>query len=168
MSYELSFGPEFFYAEHDDHFGGETERPTTVYAAIRSLAKFHPEYWQRMVADVFPTVPADRVDADMVMEQIRKTNACHNLQSPIEVYIDEEGWHSVTVYDEPKAPIAEETLKAKIGPITSHQAFAILGADKHRQGGGWGKIDGTAVYLCTGVHKDGTNGWKIMQIGERW
>jgi hypothetical protein len=105
MSYELSFSPEFFYAEHDDHFGGETERPTTVYAAIRTLKHFYPERWEAMCEEVFPKVPKanrDVIDADMVMEKIRETNSCRNLRAPVEVYIDEHGWHSVTVYEKEK------------------------------------------------------------------
>ena len=53
----------------------------------------------------------------------------------------------------------------KIGPVTNEQALAILGADKVRAGGGWGKLHGKDVYLCTGAHSDGTAGWRISQIG---
>ena len=53
----------------------------------------------------------------------------------------------------------------KTGPVSTDEARAILGADQFRQGGGWGKLGGKDVYLCTGAHKDGSSGWAILQIG---
>jgi hypothetical protein len=40
------------------------------------------------------------VDADMVMEMIRETNTVSNLNSPVEVWIDPKGWHTVVVWDD--------------------------------------------------------------------
>jgi len=99
MSYELSFTEDFFFEEGDDHFGGETERPTSVWAAVKALAKFQPDGWASMCAEVFPNVLADRVDISMVVDKIRATNSCSDLRSPVRVWIDEGGWHQVIVYD---------------------------------------------------------------------
>lgn len=99
MAYDLCFVEGFFFEEHDDHFGGETNRPTSVYSAIKSMAALRPRDWQSMLEDVFPNVPPARVDVDMVMAKIRETNTCRNITNPVEVYIDREGWHSVTVYE---------------------------------------------------------------------
>jgi hypothetical protein len=98
MSYELSFSSEFFFAEGDDHFGGETERPTTVYSALKSACTLKPEWWQEMCQEVFPNVKPDRVDINMVMDKVRETNSCRDIRSPVRVYIDDAGWYSVEVY----------------------------------------------------------------------
>jgi hypothetical protein len=34
-----------------------------------------------------------------VMDRIVETNTCRDLRSPVEVYIDDEGYHSVRVYE---------------------------------------------------------------------
>lgn len=101
MSYELSFSPDFFYAEDDDHFGHEDiEFPLTVWQALKKMKHAPSLNWQEMCEDVFPDVPWEMVDIEMVMEKVRETNSCSDLRSPVEVYIDESGWHSVKVYDE--------------------------------------------------------------------
>lgn len=49
--------------------------------------------------------------------------------------------------------------------LTKEQARTILGADKFREGGGWGLVDGVKVYCHQGAHVDGTGGWKLHSIG---
>lgn len=51
------------------------------------------------------------------------------------------------------------------GPVTPEQALEILGPGRYRDGGGWGRLNGREVYLCTGAHRDGTAGWAITQVG---
>ncbi len=101
MSYELSFSPEFFYSEHDDHYDErpltERPKPTTVYQAIMYFAG-DKERWDEMCAECFPKVPAHMVDADMVMRRIEETNSCSDLRSPVSVWIDSAGWYTVQVW----------------------------------------------------------------------
>jgi hypothetical protein len=94
MAFELSFSPEFFIAPHDlDGVEFDKERPVSVYQAIKSMSD---EDWKRMVEEVFEGVEPG---VDQVMSQIQETDTCRDLRSPVEVYIDEEGYHSVRVYD---------------------------------------------------------------------
>lgn len=53
----------------------------------------------------------------------------------------------------------------KLGPVSDETAQSILGVQKFKDGGGWGKFNGRDVYLCCGMHKDDTFGWAIKQIG---
>jgi hypothetical protein len=97
MAYDLSFGPEFFHGPHDfDGIEFDPERPTSVYQAVMTMSD---DDFAEMAKEVFGT-EADGVGADMVMDKIRETNTCRDLRSPVEVYIDEEGYHSVLVYEE--------------------------------------------------------------------
>lgn len=96
MAFELSFGPEFFHGPHDfDGVELDRERPSSVYQALQAMSD---EDYATMTREVFGLEP-DRVDLEMVMNKIRQTNTCRDLRSPVEVYIDEEGWHSVLVHD---------------------------------------------------------------------
>lgn len=98
MAFELSFSPEFFFREgepYDITDNWKSDRPTSVWQAIMNMPD---EDWNAMCAEVFDRKPL-YVTPEMVLEQIRKVNTCHDLRSPVEVYIDEDGWHSVLVYD---------------------------------------------------------------------
>ena len=44
----------------------------------------------------------DELEPDMVMQRILETNICRNLDSPVEVYIDHEGFYSILVYEKEK------------------------------------------------------------------
>jgi len=94
MAFELSFAPEFFIGPHDLE-GGEFDkkRPTSVYQALMAM---RDDEWQELCDTVFDSGPMEVSD---VMNKIRETNTCTNLSSPVEVWIDAEGWHRVEVYD---------------------------------------------------------------------
>jgi hypothetical protein len=94
MAFELSFSPEFFIGPHDlDGVEFDKERPVSVYQAIKSMSD---EDWSSMVAEVFD---GNEPGVDQVMDRIQQTNTCRDLRSPVEVYIDDEGYHSVRVYE---------------------------------------------------------------------
>ncbi len=90
MSYDLSFAPEFFRGTHEN----ASPRPTSVYQALRGLS---PAKWADLARDVFHCSP-ETLDVETVLRQILETNACRNLDPPVEVWIDPEGRHSVLVY----------------------------------------------------------------------
>lgn len=98
MAFSLSFSPEFFVGPHDLEGGVEfdAERPTSVFQALTTMSD---EDWASLARDVFGCEP-DFLDVDTVMAKIRETDSCRDLRSPVEVYIDSDGWHSVRVYDE--------------------------------------------------------------------
>jgi len=94
MAFELSFSPEFFIGPHDlDGVEFDKERPISVYQAIKSMSD---EEWASMVTELFE---GNEPGVDQVMDRIQETNTCRDLRSPVEVYIDDEGYHSVRVYD---------------------------------------------------------------------
>ncbi len=94
MAFELSFSPEFFVAPHDlDGVPFDKKRPVSVLQAIKSMSD---EDWKLMVEEVFD---GNEPGVDQVMKKIQETNTCRDLRSPVEVYIDDEGYHSVEVYD---------------------------------------------------------------------
>ena len=94
VSYALSFSEQFFCDDEPEKIAA-SDLPTSVYQAIVSIERTQ---WQRIARDVFHADP-DRLDPWQVLEKVRSTNTCSNLDSPVHVWIDEEGWHSIDVYD---------------------------------------------------------------------
>jgi hypothetical protein len=92
MSYDLCFSPEFFGAGEDEDMI-ISDRPTTLTQAIFSLSdeKFEE------IKD-FMELP-DTIDREYLLGLVEDTNSCTNLSSPVEVWIDPEGWCTVLVYD---------------------------------------------------------------------
>lgn len=92
MSYAHSFSPEFYGdAEHTN----PSERPTSVIDALTSMPE---EEWRKMSCDVFRQAP-ERLTVDEVLERIIETNTVSNLNSPVEVWIDTDGFYRVLVYE---------------------------------------------------------------------
>jgi hypothetical protein len=101
MSYSLSFSESFFTDETFPYDTQPSNRPTTVYQAIISLPKAEQLAIAREVLkSSHPAlyVQSESFAAD-VLERVRETDSCTDLSSPVEVYIDPEGWYSVLVYD---------------------------------------------------------------------
>ena len=94
MAYSLSFTPEFFVGPYDlDGIEFDKDRPTSVYQA---LVVMDTEDYLEMSEEVFGV---EDIDIEIVMSKIEETDLCRNLDSPVEVYIDEEGYYSIYVYD---------------------------------------------------------------------
>ena len=101
MSYSLSFSESFFADETFPYETERSDRPTTVYQAIISLPKADQLAIAREVMkSPHPVlfVQSESFACD-VLDRVRETDACADLGSPVEVYIDPEGWYSVLVYD---------------------------------------------------------------------
>lgn len=101
MSYSLSFSESFFTDETFPYDTKASNRPTTVYQAIISLPKRDQVAIAREVLkSPHPVlyVMSESFACD-VLDKVRETDACSALSSPVEVYIDQEGWYSVLVYD---------------------------------------------------------------------
>ena len=100
MSYALSFAPEFFWGDGsvapDDL--PRSDRPTSVYQALVSLPE---ESWAAIARDVF-RCPPDNLDVPTVLAKVEETDTCRNLDSPVEVFVDADGYYTVLVYDDPK------------------------------------------------------------------
>jgi len=97
MSYELSFSETFFFGECDPYETDITATPTSVYAAICCCKELDPDKWQDIAAEVFQVEP-DLLTEEAVMRKIRKTDTCSNLNVPVRVWIDEQGWYKLEVY----------------------------------------------------------------------
>ena len=96
MLYGLSFAPEFFWGTTPIEKLKPSPRPTSVYQAVLSLPH---ERWAEMARDVFHRDPAD-LDVETVIQKIEETNTCANLDAPVCVHIDADGWFSVLIYEE--------------------------------------------------------------------
>ena len=93
MPFSLHFSDEFF---GDTHNTQETDRPTNVADAIESMSV---EMWEELAAEVFHT-KVEYLSIQMIMDKIRETNTCSDLSSPVDVWIDEEGYFTVRVYED--------------------------------------------------------------------
>jgi hypothetical protein len=95
MLYALSFAPEFFWGTVPVEKVKPNSRPTFVYQAVLSLTKAE---WDNLARDVFHC-PPDNLDVETVMAKIKETNTCANLDPPVDVFIDADGWYRVRVYE---------------------------------------------------------------------
>ena len=114
MAYELSFSPEFFFAEGEpydctldlDGLRNGIVKPVSVYQALCAMsdedliAAFEaispPENrpaWSGALLD------CGRPDELWLWDSIMETNMCSNLDTPVEVWIDPEGEYTIKVYD---------------------------------------------------------------------
>ncbi len=98
MAYSLSFS-EAFYADDDLDSITPSQQPTSVYQAIQSI---RDEEWKQIARDVFGIDP-EHLDPMTVLDRIRETNTCSNLDSPVDVWIDREGDYQVTVHEQHSA-----------------------------------------------------------------
>ena len=98
MSYALSFAPEFFWGDESASEPTSTDRPTSVLQALKCLPD---DQWDALSRDLFGVEPSE-LEPDIVMQRILETNTCRNLDSPVEVYIDHEGFYLILVYDKEK------------------------------------------------------------------
>jgi len=92
-AYGHSFSPEFY---GDVYSPEKKENPTNVADALASMGD---EEWNEMAKEVF-NVDGDMLDLDTVMTKILEVDTVGSLSSPVDVWIDEEGWYTVNVYDE--------------------------------------------------------------------
>jgi hypothetical protein len=94
MSYALCFAPEFFWGKVPVEKMKPSDRPTSVYQAILSLTD---EQWAALAREEFGIEPND-LDVEMVSQRVIENDSCRNLDSPVEVYIDCDGFFSVLVH----------------------------------------------------------------------
>ena len=97
MAYALSFAPEFFWG--DGSIAPEdlprSDQPTCVYQAILSLPD---DQWAALARDVFDCKPDD-LDPETVLCRVQETNTCRNLDSPVEIYVDPDGYYTLFIHE---------------------------------------------------------------------
>lgn len=105
MSYCLSFSPEFFFAEGEpydrsDHALNSDGKPVSVWSAIE-LALADNETRVQIASYVLPEGSnPDWLTAEAVLSAIEATDACTDLSSPVEVWIDSTGSCTLEVWDD--------------------------------------------------------------------
>ena len=105
MSYGLSFSEEFFVGngEYDYYKMPASATPTSVLQAVVTLDR---DELSKIGVDVFgytqevAEIWADSESCAMdIVDKVRQTDTCDSLQSPVNVYIDSDGFYSLSVYD---------------------------------------------------------------------
>jgi len=94
MSYALSFALEFIWGKVPVEKMKPSDRPTSVYQAILSLTD---EQWASLARELFGIEP-NNLDVETVIQRVVETNTCRNLDPPVEIWIDQDGFFSVLVY----------------------------------------------------------------------
>ena len=98
MAYSHSFSDDFYMVEDDDQLRPidfeDGRLPTTVWQAI--LAMPEADY-QEMCRELF-----NREDVEIgdIMSMIRDTDTVGTFSSPVDVWIDSDGYFSINVYEE--------------------------------------------------------------------
>ncbi len=102
MSFELTFSEEFFLAEGEpydrpDLALNKQGKPISVYSAIQMIPI---ERYKALAREVFGMTDGfcASLTAEVVLNRIRETNTCTNLQSPVSVWIDKNGDYRVSVF----------------------------------------------------------------------
>jgi len=95
MSFELSFSPEFFYNEGEPYDVNVevSTKPTSVYQAICSMSD---KEWRALAKHY--RIKRAYLTPDFIMEKVQETNTCTDIRTPVEVWIDPKGHHTVWVY----------------------------------------------------------------------
>ena len=73
----------------------DVEEPESVAEALAAMPE---EEWGVMCRDLFPDDDTEDISVTEVLELVRKTNTCSNMDTPVEVWIDENGYHTVRVW----------------------------------------------------------------------
>lgn len=99
MSYELSFSESFFTGEEETQ---KTDTPTSILEAVENLSEserldigINVFGYSETTAKIWITTESFAYD---VLERVRETDTCSNLDTPVRVWIDSEGHYTVDVY----------------------------------------------------------------------
>ena len=90
----LSFPREFFYDHSLRQRDKDPVRPCDVNFALETMPE---ETWVAMCRDLFPHMQPNHVNTWLVLQRVRETNTCRP-GTPVVVYIDPEGRHTVSVH----------------------------------------------------------------------
>lgn len=91
MAYSHSFSAEFY---GDVYNASPEDRPTNLADALASMPK---EVWDDMAREVFG-VSGDMLDIETVYSKAIETDTVGTLSTPVDVWIDSEGYYTVEVY----------------------------------------------------------------------
>lgn len=96
MAFDLSFSPEFFFQEgepYDRHdlAINEEGNPISLWSAIEMLSDSELE-------SISKVLNVQSISSEMIISQIEKVNTCSNLNSPVEVWVDKNGYIKIKVW----------------------------------------------------------------------
>jgi hypothetical protein len=119
MPYALDFASDLFCDPDEGDDAGPAsaaDQPASIFAALWYKREHDPDWWANMVYDC--VVPLEQrthqgyysaqrlpchdeiigaVGIQDVIDRIDAVNLCGSLNSPVDVWIDEEGWYTVDV-----------------------------------------------------------------------
>lgn len=102
MSFALDFTEDFFTGTESLEDIPISKSPTNVLQGIISWYHDDPETFKEMVQEVLDTKMPDYLPETLpfdLLDKIREVNTCTSLTSPVSVWIDSEGYHTIEVYD---------------------------------------------------------------------
>lgn len=104
MSYDLSFSEDFYFAEGEpydrcDDAVNDEGNPVSVWTALEKMRLETPEKWSELAAEVFDC-SGEHLTTESVLDKIRETNTCSNIDTPVEVWIDPHGDFMIEVWDD--------------------------------------------------------------------
>ena len=99
MAFELSFSEEFFTGDDSQYIDGQMKNARKPKSIRQALVSMSTRKWKAMCADVFPGVDTDYIELETVEQQVREVNTCSDLCSPVEVWIDSEGYHTLSIHE---------------------------------------------------------------------
>lgn len=105
MSYELSFSPEFFYAEGEPYDRSDLAlnsagKPISVYSAICMMPDDEwIELCKKHGANASDEILRG-IGRETAMDWVYEANTCSNLTVPVRVWLDDDGDFTVEVWDE--------------------------------------------------------------------
>ena len=94
MTDSVSLPDEFFWGEADEDLDEPIDRPTSVYQAIASM---DPGQWEDFCRAEFNCGP-EQVEIAHVVQRAKEIDVCEERQPPVEVWLDDSGYHTVLVY----------------------------------------------------------------------
>tara|TARA_R100000656_G_scaffold104176_4_gene76410 strand:- start:5693 stop:6250 length:558 start_codon:yes stop_codon:yes gene_type:complete len=107
MAFDLSFGHEFFMLPGELYDGAEYPHGDEPYSVLGALRALDDETWRDIAMDIFGMGDdmAEHLNVESVLTKIRETNTCTTLgPGPVSVWIDEEGFYTVDVYNRGDRP----------------------------------------------------------------
>jgi hypothetical protein len=111
MSYECSFAPEFWLAEGEPYDRADLAlnskgQPVSVYSAI--ILALQDASTRSALIELCglgedSQLPYDDTIAEELLLRAQSVNTCSNLSSPVRVWLDDDGWVDVAVYEEDRS-----------------------------------------------------------------
>ena len=98
MSFSLSFSDDFFFPEYDFYVEEPNDKPTNLYQAILTLERDNRKDFLE-ACRIHGIAPDCEGTAFELVEAAKRVDTCTGLSAPIDVWLSEDGYISVEVYD---------------------------------------------------------------------